>query len=114
MTPEAQALADEIKRLARDVGHEARWNDLTSAIDRLAAMAQPAVPQGWQPIETAPKDGTPILAWICWFDGPCVHTGHFSSGEFWPDFRDAASKTPTHWMPLPAAPTPSQGKGEQG
>lgn len=118
---EAQALADEIKRLATkyryaytdgDASHAMR--NLQDAIDRLAAMAQPAVPQGWQPIETAPKDGTPILAFICWLDGPCVHTGHFSAGEFWPDFRDAASKTPTHWMPLPAAPTPSQGNGEHG
>lgn len=56
MTPEAQALADEIKRLARDVGHEARWNDLTSAIDRLAAMAQPAVPQGWRVVPVEPTD----------------------------------------------------------
>ena len=75
----------------------------------------------WQPIETAPKDGTNILAWnynpnylvnpyIAWFgvdlneaddrkkewltgDGDDFSTGHY----FTPC-------QPTHWMPLPEPP----------
>jgi hypothetical protein len=51
----------------------------------------------WQPIETAPKDGTEILAWdgdqhiVAWFDGD------------W-RFSDDRQCFPTHWQPLPAPP----------
>lgn len=64
----------------------------------------------WQPIETAPRDGTDILTWrasqktrlgvICG-----MHCG------FWhPDMKEWQSSDlewellPTHWMPLPEPP----------
>lgn len=37
---------------------------VTEAIEnwnRRAALSHPSTPQGWQPIESAPKDGTPII-----------------------------------------------------
>lgn len=56
---------------------------------------------GWQPIETAPKDGTPFLT----FDGD------FHGIDIWDRGNrificDASRKFtyPTHWMPLPSAP----------
>ena len=56
----------------------------------------------WQPIETAPKDGTEVLLWVdcldrvlaAWKDGRWVET--------WDDNPLAFS--PTCWMPLPEAP----------
>jgi hypothetical protein len=72
---------------------------------------------GWQPIATAPKDGTPM---ICW----CPYWG-VVSGLYW-DTNEYAKKPrpywshhmemiwgtgstranqPTHWMPAPTAPT---------
>jgi len=58
----------------------------------------------WQPIETAPRDGTPVL---CYYppeggdDGVCEVYSSLGDGyyEFLLDGRD-----PTHWMPLPDPP----------
>lgn len=65
----------------------------------------------WQPIETAPKDGTQILMGK-WHDGTLywVGSGAIEGDEFWLDFIDDFFKPefhqqPTHWMPLPALPS---------
>lgn len=67
----------------------------------------------WQPIETAPKDGTWVLVWgppaeDSDDDGPAAvvrWNGYFwemdatdDRGEFSPPFCE------THWMPLPEPP----------
>lgn len=75
-----------------------------------------ADPMTWQPIETAPRDGYPIIFanWdaMCLLSGaPHVWTARFveAAGE-WFECSFAAENQngePTHWMPLP--PPPSQG-----
>ena len=60
---------------------------------------------GWQPIETAPKDGTHIIL-SCKFlpnDWRIKIGGWRFDKNNWQLF--GGSWTPTHWMPLPAAPT---------
>ena len=58
----------------------------------------------WQPIESAPKDGTPILLYDAKLplEPPTV-------GSIWEDEAIDANgveffQPPTHWMPLPEPP----------
>lgn len=67
----------------------------------------------WQPIETAPKDGTE----------PLVSHGEFASVVWWDEIgsgwivaaladQSIYAPNPTHWMPLPAPPVAlAQGDG---
>ncbi len=56
----------------------------------------------WQPIETAPKDGSDVLLSSPNWHGDVV-VGCWSF-EGWRDREDSDKLEPTHWMPLPAAP----------
>lgn len=76
------------------------------ALSHLTALEQMGEQQ-WQPIETAPRDGTEILA---------VESGSISCVRYiqnvgWRDYSDIGAAgidplEPTHWMPLPCAPKP--------
>lgn len=73
----------------------------------------------WRPIETAPKDGTPVDLWVVgvrtgrmpachwgyhdWLNGkPVGEQGWFHPFE---NQRDGGpSPKPTHWMPVPEPP----------
>ena len=89
-------------------GDPAMDDDLYMALRELAATRRE-----WQPIETAPKSGIGVLLWQPWKSGrDCTVIGHYANG--WVDRNcDDFKPQPTHWMPLPAAPSPEQdGKGE--
>jgi hypothetical protein len=59
---------------------------------------------GWQPIETAPKDGSPVLGvWQCLNQTWDYNVVQFSDDVWWNYYFDG-SHTPTHWMPLPEPP----------
>jgi len=92
----------------------------------VAAIQAQAVPDGWRPIETAPKDGTMFICWVsavrhgeteegqqyqqdasqvdfcAWRSGPIdiQDCGYFDA--FCGQIGD--EQAVTHWMPLPAAP----------
>jgi len=65
----------------------------------------------WQPMKTAPKDGTSILLFI---EGQAIE-GHWPD-DSWNEWSVAwvsshgcgccasSNEAPTHWMPLPAKP----------
>lgn len=84
-------------------------------IDWLITEASSESGSGWQPIETAPKDGTPVLLWAF------VETELGGRGEKrervlaqWEYEKWRAvhqcyysidAEEPTHWMPIPEHPT---------
>ena len=61
----------------------------------------------WQPIETAPLDGTPVLV-VDDDEGKgdgCVYIATYSSHYGWTlDTSPQVEGYPTHWMPLPELP----------
>lgn len=55
--------------------------ELLAERDQLAAALEAAREYGWQPIETAPKDGTRVLLRIEWSNEPVV--GEFTNDRWW-------------------------------
>ncbi len=101
------------------------WVELgTVAAIRTLSPAEPARSGQWQPIETAPKDGTRFLAaltngWIvilsemgheryAWYQTSSKI--HIPVARTHPRDSLKESILATHWMPLPAAPTTEAGK----
>lgn len=71
----------------------------------------------WQPIETAPKNGTRVLiAFPEYGVGPRLNIAAAEYVEYAQAWRDSpddedAYFPPTHWLPLPAGPLPSPQEG---
>lgn len=62
------------------------------------------VPQ-WQPIKTAPRDGTDVLLWWPhWYGIPMPGWFDHSYWSTHGELDDPNGPGPTHWMPLPAPP----------
>ena len=64
----------------------------------------------WKPIETAPKDGTPLLAWdgdvfVAYYDVSVNYRGQECKILIDKRRGEWAGSRPTHWMPLPQPPT---------
>lgn len=64
----------------------------------------------WQPIETAPRDGTKILVWVPDGGESEATTAWWLLMEGWCDVRCVQLHYPSHWMPLPVPPLPQSGR----
>lgn len=122
---------------------QALWDELDATALAWKARAEKAESElaalrEWQPIETAPKDGTEILGWrrdcgillILWtapayFMTTIEMEAAATDDDAWMDVEDwfcadivagsrlDGSEAPTHWRPLPAPPAllPADGEG---
>jgi len=103
-----EALQKESEENCRLLGMSAeRELALLAEIDRLKAKLAKTE---WQPIETAPMDGTRVLV----TDGFMVGDAYFRRGDWWlyecGDDWYSVTINPTNWMPLPQPPTTEETK----
>lgn len=115
---EAKAEIAGLKEIAYQEGTAARQMAFASC---LAILSRVTEPQGWQPIETAPKDGTPILVGfensgsiyiVRWWVNPEPMTWDGLANEEYGWLLAETTKVafmPTHWMPLPTPPEADRG-----
>ena len=102
-TPETEAfyaLPAEIRERAEELAgpiREMTRMELLLAIGRALQESQ-----GWQPIETAQKDGTEILCYGEYYGKPVLFVAIWNSVEWYAGW--GGSIQPTHWQPLPAPP----------
>lgn len=116
MTTKAKAAVREAKEVADYIYQVAgtdkkRIETIQFALEHLAR----SLDEGWQSIETAPKDGTWILAyWPTMKIGemPCAvfyDEGVYSNPNAWMTVKNneygADEVYPTHWMPFTKDPT---------
>jgi hypothetical protein len=91
--------------------------------ERLASPALAASPPQWQPIETAPKDGTMVMVYPvrarCRREKPPVSMGYWhqpwnpEASGFWVCAFGHKRGCLTHWQPLPDPPSPVAGAPDQ-
>ena len=95
--------------LFRKNGRISDANEIATLKDQLAKAEQRVAE--WQPISTAPKDGTIVIVW--WWNKVitawCAGAGlSRDGGDRWRSHAMEVVSTdyprPTHWMPLPKAP----------
>ena len=60
----------------------------------------------WQPIETAPKDGTEVLVVRVSeeYDTPWANVCSYFAGRWMVNAQGDQEMQPTHWMPIPEPP----------
>ncbi|EBV7249317.1 DUF551 domain-containing protein [Salmonella enterica subsp. enterica serovar Pomona] len=78
-------------------------------VDILQAGNSPVTPDGWIPVSERMPEGSEEVLCTKEFDGPGDwrrKVGYWHEGK-WVVY--GASWTPTHWMPLPAAPKQTEG-----
>ena len=82
-----------------DSGYAVKFEDYCKLETELSALK---AENEWRDIETAPKDGTSVLAWIQHTNLPGAI--YFSSGKWYWVISGGWAGFPTHWMPLPKPP----------
>lgn len=120
MSDKEQTLNEDIKlayELAKALNGEVEpgtghgWHHTCLRLAKEVERLRASQPQ-WQPIDTAPKDGSDVLAWgPRWKQPDYIHFRNggwcewvgLDTGE-WEPITFSESFLPTHWMPIPEPP----------
>ena len=115
--PEAtpKSRAEAVEEAARELMASKTFGEESRAYEALeAALAMPREPDGWRPIESAPKDVSVMLG----RSGSVIYCGRLRHGNLgepqqgelaWRCDSSGRFANPTHWMPLPASPQGTAG-----
>jgi len=114
--PDNAGLAERLRRASglslwfEDTGTTTVALDIGPLCAEAADYIEALRPSVWMDIRTAPKDGTKVLAWA---DGEVVIVSFRKRWAKAPEaeWMEATGECyegyiPTHWQPLPSAPTP--------
>lgn len=115
------------ERAALDSLQGDTYRELTKLLAQAREEQRKEAMMQWQPIETAPKDGTKIIGWNAEFGARQTKMNFYGLGSIgyaewergegtkesgwdWTEPKNnwGFSWNPTHWMPLPAAPQPER------
>lgn len=116
LTAEMKAAWERSPWGERDCGCDADWAAFLSAAPAPPIVLTDTPADPWQPIETAPKDGTEVMLWLRspfdrvekarwyepwhnWTTGDLPHDPEIG------DVYGIGCAVPTHWMPLPKPPS---------
>jgi hypothetical protein len=111
MTTARDKIAEIISEMVRYDGFMGAWDAHDAADEILAALPDMIAPLVWQPIETAPKDGTGFLYLQKlpfgqkWIGSAIYHSDRFVHVQWTGECDEWTTLSPSHWMPLPAPPT---------
>lgn len=78
----------------------------TQEVDASFYSAEVAAENGWQPIETAPKDGQYFLAWWPYYtdDRPCIARWFMDDWQIDEPYSYETNADLIYWQPLPEPP----------
>lgn len=110
-------------KLSWSNAHKRGWKPLYASPTPAATMPDGQAVAAWQPIETAPRDGTVVLLWL---GAPWCEVRMAKWFAPWGNWQDPESSVdpardeycgigmnlPTHWQPLPAAPAQQPASSE--
>ena len=107
------SLASAVKVAEEERGHTSRVLTRNAELEaENAALKAQVAEWEWRPIESAPRNGTPVLMY---FPKRYQGKGGISWAVFahdeWVDSRAFRDPDGTHWMPLPAHPNTTLTKG---
>ncbi len=118
-----EALVDEVVRAARldahvmatDVEQRKFRNARIALRAEVSRLAAEGVGATWLPIESAPLDKTRVFLGCFKRGYSAVGVGHYMPMDGWSKaWRSITGdyQSPTHWMPIPAAPGAAQGEAK--
>ena len=95
---------EKLIELFRGIAHENCFGSIERIVDHL--IANGVTVQEWISVkDRLPEDDSDVLAYLRVGEEGRIYPANYAKGVWWDCiFNTPATKTTTHWMPLPSAP----------